>query len=129
MSSGFADVDASADPGLLVGYLEWVAEIMAAQKAHLIDPLALQPGDRTLDIGCGAGHDLVALTAAGTMPVGIDPSAHMVGASRRRCAETGAAVGLALASGELLPFPDMRFDAARIETRPAARRRPSRHSR
>jgi len=68
-------VDATADPARFVAYLETTAATMADTKARLLDLLAVRPGDRVLDVGCGAGHDLVSLAAAGARPVGVDASA------------------------------------------------------
>ena len=73
--------------------------------------LALQPGERVLDIGSGPGF-LAAEMAAEVGPDGrvhgIDPSASMLACAARRDAPVEYGSGDALA----LPFPDERFDVA-----------------
>ncbi len=46
--------------------------------------LAPRPGERILDLGCGDGALTDSLTAAGAEVVGVDASADMVAAARRR---------------------------------------------
>ena len=48
------------------------------------DLLALRPGERVLDVGCGTGLDLPLVRAAGATFVGVDASPQMLGAARRR---------------------------------------------
>lgn len=110
----FSDVDASADPAALALYLDWMAHLLSVEKARLLERLELSPGDRVLDVGCGAGHDLTALAGVGAVPVGIDPSAHMLAESRRRV-EDAAGVSLVRADGGALAFASASFDAALIE--------------
>ncbi len=45
----------------------------------LLDP---QPGERILDIGCGTGHHVQALAAAGALASGIDSSPAMIAAAQ-----------------------------------------------
>jgi len=64
-----------------------------------------RPGDRVLEVGCGAGHVLERFE--GTVRTGVDLSAGMMARIRRRL---GAGVRLARASGDTLPFADGAFD-------------------
>src|SRR5262245_41395275 len=68
-----------------------------------------------LDLGCGAGHDLGLLAAAGLGVVGVDPSAVMVAAARRRLAERARAVPLVRADGGRLPLRTGGAGGCRIE--------------
>ncbi len=61
--------------------------------AALLDLLAVQPGERVLDLGCGTGHLTARIAAAGAEVVGIDSSAAMVEQARRS-------------------YPDLRFEVA-----------------
>jgi trans-aconitate 2-methyltransferase len=61
--------------------------------ASLIEMLAPRPGERILDLGCGAGHLTAQIAAAGAEVVGIDHSADMIEQARRN-------------------FPRLRFDHA-----------------
>lgn len=60
---------------------------------------------RTLDLGCGTGHDLP-LLPPGTPAVGVDPCLETLRAARRRA----PAVPLVQARAEALPFRDGAFD-------------------
>lgn len=50
----------------------------------LLDLLAAHPGGRVVDLGCGAGDWLRALTAAGHDAVGVEASPHLAARARRR---------------------------------------------
>jgi arsenite methyltransferase len=73
--------------------------------------LALQPGERVLDIGSGPGFlaaEMAAEVGAEGRVVGVDPSESMLEMARGRGAPVEYAAGDALA----LPFADETFDAA-----------------
>jgi len=114
MPSDFSDVDASADPASLALYLDWMAHVLRREKARLLSLLDVSAGSRVLDVGCGAGHDLAALTGMGASAVGVDTSAHMLAESRRRAEDTGSC-SLVRCDGEALAFAPATFDAARVE--------------
>ena len=87
---------------------------VVAQRAAVLDLLAVQPGERVLDIGSGPGF-LVASLADAVGPTGavhgIDPSAPMNAIARELLASRPWAridEGDALA----LPYPDAAFDVA-----------------
>jgi ubiquinone/menaquinone biosynthesis C-methylase UbiE len=71
----------------------------------LVDMAAPAPGERVLEVGCGAGHVLERF--ADVRRTGIDLSAGMLSRIRRRL---GDAVTLARGSGDALPFADGAFD-------------------
>jgi arsenite methyltransferase len=73
--------------------------------------LALQPGERVLDIGSGPGflaEEMAAEVGLGGGVVGLDPSESMLAIARRRPGAVEYVEGDALA----LPFADETFDAA-----------------
>jgi len=74
MASDFIDVDGSADPDRLVSVLDSMAVAMARTTSTLVKMLNIRAGQRILDLGCGAGHDLVAIVDAGGVAFGVDPS-------------------------------------------------------
>lgn len=85
--------------------------------AYLHPHLALKPGERVLDLGCGAGLDsLIAASAVGEggLVVGVDLAEEMVARARRTAGEAGIGnVRFERAEAEALPFGD-EFDAVLV---------------
>jgi ubiquinone/menaquinone biosynthesis C-methylase UbiE len=118
--SGFADVDGSSQPETLVDYLDVVGALdgVQAYKRRAFACLDLHDGDRVLDVGCGTGDDLCALaTLVGPsgQVVGLDRSATMIAAARRRRAGMRRTIRLRVGDAGRLPFPDRSFDACRAD--------------
>jgi SAM-dependent methyltransferase len=112
--SGFSSVDDSPDPAALVRFLDEAARAESGMKRYAVAAHVLRrPAGPILDVGCGAGHDLVLFAAEGLRVVGVDPSAVMVDAARTRTAGAGASVVRAV--GEALPFAGDSFSGCRIE--------------
>jgi len=87
-----------------------------AARTRGLDAVAVQPGERVLEIGFGTGHALEALATrvgAKGRVVGVDVSDGMIDLARRRLAQTGLATRVTLALGDLrrLPCRDRTFDA------------------
>jgi ubiquinone/menaquinone biosynthesis C-methylase UbiE len=87
---------------------------VAAQRAQVLEALALQPGDRVADLGCGPG--LLALEMAAQVSEAgavecLDFSESMVALARRRCAEQ-ACVSVNVGDVSVLPYDTGVFDAA-----------------
>lgn len=78
--------------------------------------LALQPGERVLDIGSGPGflaREMAREVGPGGAVHGVDVSQDMLAIARRRPPDQGSApVAFHLADVRALPFPDASFDAA-----------------
>jgi demethylmenaquinone methyltransferase/2-methoxy-6-polyprenyl-1,4-benzoquinol methylase len=70
-------------------------------KRAAIEALAAAPASRVLDLACGTGDLLFELGRRGIRGVGVDVSAGMLAAARRR----GAPGTLTRASADALPFP------------------------
>lgn len=100
-------------------YLDAVAATDAARsyKQDLITALAIAPGHRVLDVGCGPGTDLAALAEAagpaGTV-LGIDQDPQMVATARVRMADRPT-VQVRHADAHQLPFADHSIDRARAD--------------
>jgi SAM-dependent methyltransferase len=117
---GYARVDAQPDPGAMVAGMEAIARWPAVQRLRRWERghLALQPGDRLLDIGCGTAdvtYALAADVAPGGEVVGIDASEAMIAAARRRAPSAPAPVRLVLGDARDLDEPDGSFAAVRAE--------------
>jgi demethylmenaquinone methyltransferase/2-methoxy-6-polyprenyl-1,4-benzoquinol methylase len=75
-------------------------------KRAAIEALGMAPGSRVLDLGCGTGDLLFELGRKGVRGIGVDISAGMLSAARRR----GAPGTLTRASADALPFPSTSCD-------------------
>jgi arsenite methyltransferase len=88
-----------------------------AQRAATLDALALQAGERVVDVGSGPGL-LAAEMAAQVGPagrvIGLDLSDSMLALSRQRFGDlaTGECLRFLKADAARLPFADHRFDVA-----------------
>jgi SAM-dependent methyltransferase len=67
-------------------------------------------GQRVLDVGCGAGTDLVRFARGGALVTGVDISPSAVALARQNFLQQGLTADLREADGEHLPFADDMFD-------------------
>jgi SAM-dependent methyltransferase len=67
-------------------------------------------GKKVLDVGCGAGTDLVRFARGGAEVTGVDISLAAVGLARTNFAQQGLTADLREADGEQLPFDANTFD-------------------
>ncbi len=114
----FASVDATVDPGRHAEYLTLVAGTIAELRAETIEGMALRPGARLLDAGCGAGEfaiELAPRVLPGGEVVGVDASREMVERASRAAAEAGSAARFLVADVRALSFDEAAFDAVRCE--------------
>ena len=68
-----------------------------------------QPGERVLDIGCGAGDNLLFFSKLGLDITGVDASPYMISMARERL---GSRCALKRGLAEDLPYDDNEFDLA-----------------
>ncbi len=89
---------------------------VVGQRRAIAESLALRPGERVLDIGCGPGllaQEMAEAVGAEGRVHGVDLSPSMLAiAERRRGAPGAAPIALEEADASSLPFPDESFDAA-----------------
>ncbi len=93
---------------------------VAARREYL-DLLALKPGERVLDVGCGTGvvtRDAAQRVTPGGLAVGVDPSAEFLALARALAHEAGLDGVTDFRQGDALalPFGDGEFDAALAAT-------------
>lgn len=67
-------------------------------------------GQRVLEVGCGAGVDLVRFAKGGAVCTGVDLAASAIDLATKNFAQQGLSADLRVANGEALPFPDNSFD-------------------
>ena len=95
-------------------YHRYVVPALFAPWAHrLVKEVALQPGERVLDIACGTG--VVTRLAAtqvglGGAVVGLDLNAGMLAVARSQPAQSGASIDWREGNALTLPFADETFD-------------------
>jgi ubiquinone/menaquinone biosynthesis C-methylase UbiE len=82
-------------------------EVHDFARRAILDALALKPGDRLLDIGCGGGLLLRDALASGATVTGLDHSDEMVALAHERAPGAEVVQG----SAEELPFDDGSFTA------------------
>jgi SAM-dependent methyltransferase len=83
------------------------------EKLHHL--LALVPfdgyrGRHVLEVGCGAGTDLMRFAKGGAIVTGVDVAASAIALARENFSQQGLQADLREADGEHLPFDDGRFD-------------------
>ena len=81
-------------------------------KGRLVDQMAIQPGQRILDVGCGTGTLALLIKERYSQieVVGIDPDPQILAIARRKAARSGAEVRFDVGYGDRLPYPDASFD-------------------
>ena len=67
-------------------------------------------GKQVLEVGCGAGTDLVRFAKGGAQVTGVDLSSSAIALARQNFAQHGLTADLREADGERLPFPNDAFD-------------------
>jgi SAM-dependent methyltransferase len=67
-------------------------------------------GRQVLDVGCGAGTDLIRFAKGGALVSGVDLSSSAIALAKQNFAQQGLAADLREADGEDLPFEDNAFD-------------------
>jgi len=92
------------------------AESEVAVRDEYVSLLAVAPGERVLDVGCGSGavtRTLARRVVPGGSAVGVDTSAALLKVARELANEAGFGAIIEFKEGDCraLPFPDASFDA------------------
>ena len=72
--------------------------------------LRIQPGQRVLDVACGAGQLSLPAARAGAVVTGVDIATNLIEQARARAAEAGLPISFDEGDAEALTFPDASFD-------------------
>ena len=117
--SEWSRIDKSHHPDRFINYLRDVSklEFIRTNKLYSYHMLNLKKGDRVLDVGCGLGHDVMALgdlVGKEGLAVGVDRSGRMIEFAKKRIGSREN-VRFEVSTIETLPFPTSEFDACRCE--------------
>jgi SAM-dependent methyltransferase len=117
---GYAQVDAQPEVAILIECMELTAQWPAVRQLRDWERtrLALRPGERLVDVGCGLGDVAIAL-AADVAPSGsvvaIDASDAMLEVGRQRAIAAKVPVQFQSGDAQALPMEDGSVDACRCE--------------
>src|SRR3974377_1462147 len=114
----FAHVDATGDAGSLLAFLDTTTTLagLRAAKQALADQLRLGQARSVLDVGCGTGADLIAMTERlprGGRAAGIDVGEWMIAEARRRAGGLDYNISFDTGDAANLPYEDASFGACR----------------
>ncbi|MGY2896624.1 class I SAM-dependent methyltransferase [Deinococcus sp. UYEF24] len=93
----------SGDYGVFARYLEPGA-------LQFLRRMNLKPGERLLDVACGAGQLVIPASSAGTDATGVDIAANLIEQGRQRARTEGLSAHFDEGDAEDLPYPDANFD-------------------
>jgi SAM-dependent methyltransferase len=92
------------------GTYERLAARFAPVAEQLIDQLAIQPGERVLDLATGTGEVARRVARLGATVAAIDIAGPMLEKARASAAEEGLQIAFELGDVEYLPYDDGVFD-------------------
>lgn len=92
------------------GAFEEVADSIHDMHVALVEALGAQPGERWLDVGCGAGNVAELAAGAGARVTGIDLSPRLIDVAKARAAAGGYDIEYRVGDAEKLEVEDASFD-------------------
>jgi ubiquinone/menaquinone biosynthesis C-methylase UbiE len=106
------DLEISREPAGTPGFFADLDQYHFEKLHHLLRLVNFEAyrGKRVLDVGCGAGTDLVRFARAGARASGVDLSAAAIELARANVAQQGLEADLREADAAHLPYPDETFD-------------------
>jgi ubiquinone/menaquinone biosynthesis C-methylase UbiE len=97
------------DPDVVTAFAANVSEGMTRFETALVRH-AFAPGQRILDVGCGAGREGVAMVRQGLQVIGIDLVHEMAHSAVQRAEAGGVHLPILVANCLSLPFSEASFD-------------------
>jgi ubiquinone/menaquinone biosynthesis C-methylase UbiE len=92
------------------GAFEEVADSIHDMHVALVEALGPEPGDRWLDVGCGAGNLAELAAGAGARVTGIDLSPRLIEVAKARAEAGGYEIEYRVGDAENLDVGDASFD-------------------
>ena len=86
------------------------ATYMEAGAIEILDGWRIPPGQRLLDIGCGAGQSAIPAARQGHRVTGIDIAENLIDHARARARADGLDAEFQVGDAEALPYEDNSFD-------------------
>jgi len=86
------------------------AQYLEPGAMEIFKRLNIQPGERMLDVACGAGQLALPMARAGAIVTGVDIAANLIEQARARAAAEGLNIQFDEGDAEELPYPDESFD-------------------
>jgi SAM-dependent methyltransferase len=106
------DLEISSHPPGSAGFFADLDQYHFEKLHHLLDLVHFDEwkGRDVLDVGCGAGVEVVRFARAGARVTGVDIAESAITLARQNLEQQGLSARLEVADGEQLPFPDDSFD-------------------
>jgi SAM-dependent methyltransferase len=106
------DLEITRHPAGSAGFFADLEQYHFEKLHHLprLIPFDGPRGRRVLEVGCGAGTDLVRFARSGAVTTGVDLAASSIALARQNFALEQLHAELLVADGERLPFAGRRFD-------------------
>ena len=106
------DLEITTHPVGSRGFFDDLDQYHFEKLHHLLRlvPFDACRGRTVLEVGCGAGVDLVRFARGGAAVTGVDLARSAIELAAANFAQQGLTADLRVADGEQLPFPDAAFD-------------------
>jgi ubiquinone/menaquinone biosynthesis C-methylase UbiE len=106
------DLEITRHPVGSAGFFSDLDQYHFEKLHHLLClvPFDAMKGQKVLEVGCGAGTDLVRFAKGGAEVCGVDLAESAIELARKNFANPGLTAELRVANGEQLPFVDETFD-------------------
>ena len=106
------DLEISKHPPGTPGFFADLDQYHFEKLHHLLELIHFDEwkGKDVLDVGCGAGVEVVRFARAGARVTGVDIAESAIALARQNLVQQGLSAQLEVADGEHLPFHDASFD-------------------